>query len=307
MVYNEGILRQLETAADFVCGVDPYDWRVGLILADNAAELLVDREAMAVVVEAMAKHLMPGIGAPAPGDSRVPDWGLTLDVRLGLEDQRYPLKVKALVELGIVAQDDAAFLLACHELRNVAYHEGEHHPRYVVSVAKILMSICCELLATLKSSTRFGPPPWRAANAGDALGATKARVVCRVDQLCSELSQDLGVRLARILDWIDRLTVLNPALGGRAGVMEWANNAQLHHLAWLEDVDMDQDDKRVRKRAARLIKTRRKHLLLLSDAVLQEAQEFAEEIAAVGQAGEALVAHRRLSTQLEGIEAVIED
>ncbi|GAA4851577.1 hypothetical protein ACFQ34_00255 [Pseudonocardia benzenivorans] len=134
--------------------------RIALILADNAAELIMRRQ---VIMTLEYNHLWTKypefLELPPEHEARVGIQNIAGEYvdqkRLKRIDQHFPEKVKLLVERGVVDQGLGAGLNKLHDYRNEAQHDDKVREATLGPAVRIYFDMACALLAGYKPKVLY--------------------------------------------------------------------------------------------------------------------------------------------------------
>lgn len=126
------IIEQLSRAAVELASDHPVHHRLGYILVDNAAELIVHKYAKN---EADMRQMW------------MVDPPLTLRQLRSARKGKFDDKLSFLVVIGKLTQEERRFAAICHEYRNQVYHAGLRHEDIIQAIGGAYYRWCCDAFA----------------------------------------------------------------------------------------------------------------------------------------------------------------
>jgi hypothetical protein len=126
------IIEQMSRAAEELSSDHPVHHRLGYILVDNAAELIIHKFAKN---EADTRQMW------------MVDPPLTLRQLRSARKGKFDDKLSFLVTIGKLTPDERRFAAICHEYRNQVYHAGLKHEDIIQAIGGAYYRWCCDAFA----------------------------------------------------------------------------------------------------------------------------------------------------------------
>ena len=153
MQQTELLIVQLQEAKVYLSADSNAQRRLGLILTDNAVELLLQQEAETLLWLNKSKgelvRLVEAYGSPTGADQELLEEAqseyVTPKRRSRIEND-FSAKVGFLVERSSLSPAEGAVLTKLHQYRNDTYHRGKLRPGSLQTCADLYFDIACDLL-----------------------------------------------------------------------------------------------------------------------------------------------------------------